>query len=158
MPNHRIALAAGIAVLMFSLSLSPLHHSGDLQKQNIPMEQFGGGGTFEAQCSQSSFEDVFTYTWAEFNVTVADNWRTAQIDAMAWINGTMADDFRTFLDDLLDGLEAEEERQGQIAAAMASGGTTTTRAEHTASTTPDGTGTGIDDLQDDLLDELLDEL
>jgi len=103
-PNHRIALAAGIVVLMFSLSLSPFHHSGDLQKQNISMEQFGGGGTFEAQCSQSSFEDVFTYTWAEFNVTVADNWRTAQIDAMAWINGTMADDFRTFLDDLLDGL------------------------------------------------------
>lgn len=91
-------------MLMISLSLCPSHHPGDLRKQNISMEQFGGGGTFEAQCSQSSFEDVFTYTWAEFNVTVADNWRTAQIDAMAWVNGTMADDFRTFLDDLLDGL------------------------------------------------------
>ena len=104
MPNQRIVLAAGIVVLMISLSLCPFHHPGDLRKQNISMEQFGGGGTFEAQCSQSSFEDVFTYTWAEFNVTVADNWRTAQIDAMAWVNGTMADDFRTFLDDLLDGL------------------------------------------------------
>ena len=104
MPNQRIVLAAGIVVLMISLSLCPSHHPGDLRKQNISMEQFGGGGTFEAQCSQSSFEDVFTYTWAEFNVTVADNWRTAQIDAMAWVNGTMADDFRTFLDDLLDGL------------------------------------------------------
>ena len=104
MPNQRIVLAAGIVVLMISLSLCPSYHPGDLRKQNISMEQFGGGGTFEAQCSQSSFEDVFTYTWAEFNVTVADNWRTAQIDAMAWVNGTMADDFRTFLDDLLDGL------------------------------------------------------
>ena len=102
--NQRIVIAAGIVVLMFSLSLSPLHHPKDLGKQNISMEQFGGEGTFEAQCSQSSFEDVFTYTWAEFNVTVADNWRTAQIDAMAWVNGTMADDFRTFLDGLLDGL------------------------------------------------------
>ena len=80
-PNQRIVLAAGIVVLMISLSLSPLHHSEDLQKQNISMGQFGGGGTFEAQCSQSSFEDVFAYTWAEFNVTVADNWRTAQINA-----------------------------------------------------------------------------
>ncbi|MFL2952793.1 MAG: hypothetical protein ACJZ4X_01900 [Candidatus Thalassarchaeaceae archaeon] len=104
MLNQRIVLAAGIVVLIISLSLSPFSHSEDLQKQNISMGQFGGGGTFEAQCSQSSFEDVFTYTWAEFNVTVADNWRTAQINAMAWVNGTMADDFRTFLDDLLDGL------------------------------------------------------
>ena len=76
----------------------------DLQDESVVMSQFGGGTSLEAQCSKSSFEDVFTYTWADFNVTVADNWRTAQIEALAWINGTMADDFRTFLDDLLDGL------------------------------------------------------
>ena len=104
MPSQRIVLSTGIVILMISLSLSPFQLQGDLRKENIPLEQFGGGGTFEAQCSQSSFEDVFTYTWAEFNVTVADNWRTAQINAMAWVNGTMADDFRTFLDGLLDGL------------------------------------------------------
>ena len=104
MPNQRIAVVTGIAILMMSLSISPPHYSEVLKKQDISMEQFGGGGTFEAQCSKSSFEDVFSYTWAEFNVTVADNWRSAQIDAMAWVNGTMADDFRAFLDGLLDGL------------------------------------------------------
>jgi hypothetical protein len=61
------------------------------------------------------------------------------------------------LDDLLDDLDAEEERQGQIAAAMTSSGATT-RTEEAALGTLDGTGTGIEDLQDDLLDDLLDEL
>ena len=89
------------------------------------MEQFGGGSTFEAQCSKSSFEDVFTYTWAEFNVSVASNWRSAQIEAVAWVNGTMADDFRIFLDDLLarfipsggDGWLSSDEREAVRAVA-----------------------------------------
>ena len=53
MPNQRIVLAAGIVVLMISLSLCPSHHPGDLRKQNISMQQFGGGGTFEVYKSNN---------------------------------------------------------------------------------------------------------
>ena len=91
-------------MLLLGINGGGVENRPDLQDESVVMSQFGGGTSLEAQCSKSSFEDVFTYTWADFNVTVADNWRTAQIEALAWINGTMADDFRTFLDDLLDGL------------------------------------------------------
>jgi hypothetical protein len=58
------------------------------------------------------------------------------------------------LDDLLDEMDAEEERQVQIAAAMASR-SAAAGTEHDES----GTGAaGMDNLQDDLLDSLLDEL
>jgi len=97
-------LAIIALLLLVGINGAEIENRSYLQDESIVMNQFGGGTSLEAQCSKSSFEDVFTYTWADFNVTVADNWRTAQIEALAWINGTMADDFRTFLDDLLDGL------------------------------------------------------
>ena len=97
-------LAIIAMMLLLGINGGGVENRPDLQDESVVMSQFGGGTSLEAQCSKSSFEDVFTYTWADFNVTVADNWRTAQIEALAWINGTMADDFRTFLDDLLDGL------------------------------------------------------
>ena len=97
-------LAIITMVLLVGINGTEVEDRSNLRDESIVMNQFGGGTSLEAQCSKSSFEDVFTYTWADFNVTVADNWRTAQIEALAWINGTMADDFRTFLDDLLDGL------------------------------------------------------
>ena len=97
-------LAIIAMLLLVGINGTEVENRSNLRDESIVMNQFGGGTSLEAQCSKSSFEDVFTYTWADFNVTVADNWRTAQIEALAWINGTMADDFRTFLDDLLDGL------------------------------------------------------
>lgn len=62
------------------------------------------------------------------------------------------------LDDLLDEMDAEEERQVQIAAAMASR-SAAAGTEHDESGTLGGTGAAkMDNLQDDLLDSLLDEL
>ena len=102
--NKVHALVFSMMMLLVGASGLVVSDTQTLPPDQAPMNQFGGDTSFEAQCSKSSFEDVFTYTWANFDVTVADNWRTAQIQAVAWVNGTMADDFRAFLDDLLDGL------------------------------------------------------
>ncbi len=67
------------------------------------MEQFGGG-SFEEQCGSITFEDMFIYDQAIFEVRVEDDWKSAQVDARAWINWTLADEIRTDLDAYLEGI------------------------------------------------------
>ena len=67
-------------------------------------EQFGGGGSLEEQCSSITFEDMFIYDKAVFDIQVDEDWQTAQVAAMAWINWTLADDIRDDLDEYLEGI------------------------------------------------------
>jgi len=66
------------------------------------MEQFGGG-SLEEQCGSITFEDMFIYDNAIFQVLVQEDWKSAQVDARAWINWSLADDIRTDLDSYLEG-------------------------------------------------------
>ena len=66
------------------------------------MDQFGGG-SLEEQCSSITFEDMFIYDNAIFQVLVQEDWKSAQVDARAWINWSLADDIRTDLDSYLEG-------------------------------------------------------
>tara|TARA_B100001287_G_scaffold213056_1_gene181884 strand:+ start:1212 stop:3248 length:2037 start_codon:yes stop_codon:yes gene_type:complete len=68
------------------------------------MEQFGGGGSLEEQCGSITFEDIFIYNQAIFEVRVNDDWQTAEVDARAWINWSLADDIRSDLDAFLEGI------------------------------------------------------
>ena len=75
-----------------------------LSNNKTKMEQFGGGGTLEEQCGSITFEDIFIYNQAVFEVRVNDDWQTAEVDARAWINWSLADDIRSDLDAFLEGI------------------------------------------------------
>ena len=88
-----------ILIMVFStLHLPPeeLHH------EQTKMEQFGGGGSLEDQCGSITFEDIFIYNQAIFEVRVNDDWKSAEVDAKAWINWSLSDDIREDLDAFLE--------------------------------------------------------
>lgn len=91
---------ACIAMFISSTHLPFEHLSNDKTK----MEQFGGGGSLEEQCGSITFEDIFIYNQAIFEVRVNDDWQTAEVDARAWINWSLADDIRSDLDSFLEGI------------------------------------------------------
>ncbi|MDP6661795.1 MAG: hypothetical protein QF760_02730 [Candidatus Thalassarchaeaceae archaeon] len=98
------ALALTLTFIMI-ISLFPLQsHSPSLDEVEQRREQFGGGGSIEEQCSSITFEDMFIYDKALFDIQVDEDWQTAQVAAMAWINWTLADDIRDDLDEYLEGI------------------------------------------------------
>ena len=102
----RVLRASAIALVV--VFLSPIGQFYDDQKVMIEMhdrmEQFGGGGSLEEQCSSITFEDIFLYNHAIFEVRVNDDWNSARVDAKAWINWSLADDIREDLDSFLEGI------------------------------------------------------
>ncbi len=89
-----------IVMTIFS-SIQTVHYPLELDKSPERMEQFGGG-SLEEQCGSITFEDMFIYDNAIFEVRVAEDWKSAEVDARAWINWTLADDIRTDLDAYLE--------------------------------------------------------
>ena len=56
----------------------------------------------EAECEGLTFEDMFNYTHADFDIVINDDWASAYVRAVAWINGSLADDVRTDFDSLFE--------------------------------------------------------
>ena len=90
-----------VVIMVFSTLHLP---SEELSREQTKMEQFGSGGSLEEQCGSITFEDIFIYNQAIFEVRVNDDWKSAQVDARAWINWTLADDIREDLDAFLEGI------------------------------------------------------
>jgi len=90
-----------IVIMVFSTVHLP---SEELHHEQTKMEQFGGGGSLEEQCGSITFEDIFIYNQAIFEVRVNEDWESAEVDAKAWINWSLADDIREDLDAFLEGI------------------------------------------------------
>lgn len=58
----------------------------------------------EADCAGISFEDMFYYDYANFDVDLNNDWESAGVGAEAFVNGTNGDIVRTDLEGLFDGL------------------------------------------------------
>ena len=91
-----------LAIIIFSCVKIP--ESEPLGDPEIRMNQFDGGGSLEERCGSITFEDIFLYSQAVFEVKINDDWRTADVNARAWINWTLADEIRKDLDSFLDGI------------------------------------------------------
>ncbi len=74
-----------------------------LENEKERKNQFGGGGSLEEQCSSITFEEMFIYDKAIFDIRINEDWQTAEVEAVAWINWTNADDIREDFDEYLDG-------------------------------------------------------
>ena len=92
-----------MTVVLFSAIVHLPSEPSNMENGAERMEQFGGG-SFEEQCGSITFEDMFIYDQAIFEVRIDDDWQSAHVDARAWINWTLADDIRRDLDSYLEGI------------------------------------------------------
>ena len=60
-------------------------------------------GSLDVDCSGYKFEDLFDYNFASFDVLLGDDWATAQMSAVAFVNGSNSAIVRENLDELFDG-------------------------------------------------------
>jgi len=101
----RASVASAIALLMmFSMLTSSVpanHEAAQLDDESLRKEQLGGGGSLEEQCGSITFENLFEYTHATFDIIVNDDWESANVQAVAWINETLADDLRVSMDEFM---------------------------------------------------------
>ncbi|MDP6870579.1 MAG: hypothetical protein QGI21_07410 [Candidatus Poseidoniaceae archaeon] len=58
----------------------------------------------DVDCSGYSFEDLFEYNHALFNIDILNDWATADISANSWVNDSKASVVRTNIDGLFDGV------------------------------------------------------
>ncbi len=103
-----------VFVLVMSLVCPYSHSDSNLTEESLRMEQFGGGGSLEDQCGSITFEDMFEYTNAEFVFNVNPNWQTAEVQAVAWINESLADDIRTTMDEFMAEIDPNDGGDGWL--------------------------------------------
>ena len=93
------------AVLLTALMLASLiPQPTEMSDESAPLEAGRQQGGVEAACEGLTFEDMFNYTHATFDVQMNDDWESAYVQAIAWINGTLADQVRLDLEGLFEGI------------------------------------------------------
>ena len=63
----------------------------------------GSSGLSDVDCSGYTFEDLFDYNFALFNINIGTDWATAEMDATAYVNGSNSATVRENLDGLFEG-------------------------------------------------------
>lgn len=61
-----------------------------------------------AECDGITFEDMFTYTHALFDVTINDDWKSADIWGIGWVNGSDAAEVRRDIDELMTNIPGND--------------------------------------------------
>jgi len=93
-----------LAILLTALMLASfIPQPTEMSDESAPLEA-GRQQSVEAACEGLTFEDMFNYTHAKFDVQMNDDWESAYVQAVAWINGTLADQVRLDLEGLFEGL------------------------------------------------------
>ena len=106
MEKHRFAqtstaLAVIILFLMMSASSMVAENTTIEETQQAPTS--ARQGSLDVDCSGYKFEDLFDYNFASFDVLLGDDWATAQMSAVAFVNGSNSAIVRENLDELFDG-------------------------------------------------------
>ena len=109
---RRVEMFTIFAVLMmvgsYTINLLEIEK---LENKKERKNQFGGGGSLEEQCSSITFEEMFIYDKAIFDIRINEDWETAEVEAVAWINWTNADDIREDFDEYLDADDEERNKK-----------------------------------------------
>ena len=95
------------AITMLVLMLTMIVSNGVTTQElttNDPMETEGRqDGLSDVDCSGYTFEDLFDYNFAAFNIDIGADWATAGMSATAFVNGSNSATVRENLDDLFEG-------------------------------------------------------
>ena len=90
-----------LALLMVGVTSTPVLTDVDAP---IVASTEGRQDTLDVDCSGYSFEDLFEYDFALFELNVLDDWATGDMYANAWVNGSNSAIVRDNLDGLFEGL------------------------------------------------------
>ena len=91
-----------LALLMVGVTSTPV--LTDVEDAPIVASTEGRQDTLDVDCSGYSFEDLFEYDFALFELNVLDDWATGDMYANAWVNGSNSAIVRDNLDGLFEGL------------------------------------------------------
>jgi hypothetical protein len=100
-PLFTAVTSLGLALLMLSVISTPWVSSLESTTKTMPAE---GRQDLDVDCSGYSFEDLFEYDFALFELNVLDDWATGDLYANAWVNGSNSAIVRDNLDGLFEGL------------------------------------------------------
>jgi len=92
-------------ILMLMMSVSNGITSQELTV-NEPMDaegRQGNSGLSDVDCSGYTFEDLFDYNFAAFDIDIGGDWATASMAATAYVNGSNSATVRENLDGLFEG-------------------------------------------------------
>ena len=101
--NYVPATAITMFLLMLLMSMSSAIGSNELtvnETQNTEGRQ-GSSGLSDVDCSGYTFEDLFDYNFALFNIDIEEDWANAGMSATAYVNGSNSATVRDNLDELL---------------------------------------------------------
>ena len=104
MAGNRFAVhstAIGLILLMILMTLTPITETFQLDENDV-MEA-SGRQLDDVDCSGYTFEDLFDYNFALFDIDIEDDWATSSMSAVAYVNGSHSATVRENLDGLFDG-------------------------------------------------------
>ena len=104
MAGNRFAVhstAIGLIILMIMMTLTPLAEEYQLDEKEIL--EASGRQLDDIDCSGYTFEDLFDYNYALFDIGIGDDWATSSMSATAYVNGSNSATVRENLDGLFDG-------------------------------------------------------
>jgi hypothetical protein len=104
MAGNRFAVhstAIGLILLMILMTLTPITETFQLDENDV-MEA-SGRQLDDVDCSGYTFEDLFDYNFALFDIDIEDDWATSSMSAVAYVNGSNSATVRENLDGLFDG-------------------------------------------------------
>ena len=106
MARHRfaqtsIALSIIVLFLMMIASTAVTNQKAISEPTEFPTS--ARQGSLDVDCTGYKFEDLFDYNFASFDILLGDDWATAQMSAVAYVNGSNSATVRENLDELFDG-------------------------------------------------------
>ena len=104
MAGNRFAVhstAIGLIILMIMMTLTPLAEDSQLEEKEY--FETSGRQLDDIDCSGYTFEDLFDYNFALFEIDIGDDWATSSMAATAYVNGSNSATVRENLDGLFDG-------------------------------------------------------
>ena len=94
---------AGLFLMLLMLTSVTLIFEPDGRLDEAKILQADGRQLGDVDCSNYTFEDMFAYNHALFEVNVYDDWSTTTTNATAWVNQSLAADVREAMDGLFEG-------------------------------------------------------
>lgn len=102
--SHIATVASfGLVLLLVSVTSAPALTAFD-EEATLAFPTEGRQETLDVDCSGYSFEDLFEYDFALFELKVLDDWATGDMYANAWVNASNSAIVRDNLDGLFEGL------------------------------------------------------
>lgn len=97
------AMLFTLGLLTTTLFVEPIPVQLNAQEDTTIGSASGRQAEVDPDCSGLTFEDLFEYDYAIFDLVILDDWATADMSASAWVNGSNSAIVRANLDGLFDG-------------------------------------------------------